>query len=126
MHSAMLKRSMRVIETSMAAATTIAARMPMLTLAAVGGSPSTRQLIEAQRMVTEKAEAAVAGALAAGSAWTGMWLRLGLGMIRPHQAAEEAARVMDAACAPAIATCRKNARRVTRKPQRRSGKRRRS
>ena len=103
-------------QTSLDAATTIAARTPILMSAALTGSP--KAMREVQRMVSEKTAAAVQGALAAGHAWTTFWLSLA--SLNPSVSFHDhLAAITDAALAPARRTCRANARRLTRTKKRR-------
>jgi hypothetical protein len=94
--------------TSLAAATTIGARLPLLWSAALTGSPGAVQ--ESQRMVSEKTQAALQGATAAGLAASRLWLQALTSMSFPSPQAW--ARVSQAALAPAHRVCRANARRL--------------
>jgi hypothetical protein len=96
-------------ETSTAAAATIGARMPILFNAATTGSP--RAVKESQRMVTEKAQAALEGASAAGAAAFDLWLRAATGMSTPG--ADAWFKVAEAAFAPTRRACHANARRLS-------------
>lgn len=100
-------------QTSLAAATTIAARTPILFTAAFTGSP--KAVRESRRMVTEKAAAVAEGAMAASQAWGALWLQMATGFARPSQLARGLTSVMNAAVAPAQRTCKANARRLSRR-----------
>lgn len=108
-----LRQATDWLTTSLAAANTIAARMPLLWTAAFTGSPHALQ--ESQRMITEKAQAALQGAAAAGLAASRLWFQALTSMSFPSPQAW--ARVSDAALAPAQRVCRANARRLS--PRRR-------
>jgi hypothetical protein len=103
-------------ETSIAAATTIAARMPILFAAATSGSP--KAMREARRMCTEKHTAAVEGAIAAGQEWMRLWMRAGA-MGSWVEAQQGMSQIMRAAMGPANRVCRANAQRLTRRRTRR-------
>jgi hypothetical protein len=103
-------------ETSIAAATTIAARMPILFTAATRGSP--KAMREARRMCIEKHTAALEGAIAAGQEWMRFWMRAGtMGSWADVQ--QNMSQIMRAAIAPADRACRANALRLTRRRTRR-------
>jgi hypothetical protein len=74
---------------------------------------------EAQRMVSEKALAAMEGAWGMGMAWWGMALRLGLGGMQPAEVRRGLVKMADAAEAPARRAVRGNARRLTTRRRRR-------
>jgi hypothetical protein len=106
------KRCLDALETSVAAASTISARTPLLFEALAFGSP--RAVAETQRMVLEKMAAAAEGSIAAGSAWPRLWLRAGSGLGGPLAIGQEVAKIVDAAHAPSRRRVRANARRLTR------------
>jgi hypothetical protein len=113
-----VKRSFDALETSVAAASTVSARVPILIEALAFGSP--KAMAETQRMVLEKMAAAAEGSIAAGSAWMRLWLRAGSGLGRPLAIEREVARIVDAAHAPSRRRVRANARRLTRAKRSRS------
>ncbi len=100
--------ALSAMETSMAAAATINARMTMLFSAAFTGSP--RAVRELQRMVTEKADATMEGAMAAGTAALRAWLHATTSMSVLDMTAWS--RVAEAAFAPARRAILANARRL--------------
>src|SRR5205823_2440843 len=99
-------------QTSLAAATTIAARTPIIMTAALTGSP--KAVRETRRMVTEKAAAAVEGAIAAGGGWTSLGPRGAGGGRRRGRIGKGMPAGAAAAAAPGRRKCRANARRLTR------------
>jgi hypothetical protein len=103
-----MKLALEFFETSVAAATTINARLPILYRAAMTGTPTAVR--ESHRMITEKAQAAVEGATAAGTAALDLWLRAAASMSTPSPAAW--LNIMQAGLAPARRTCHANARRL--------------
>jgi hypothetical protein len=103
-------------EDSWAAATTIAARAPML-LSAATGTASPQALREVRRMYSEKYLAAVEGAMAAGQQWLKLWMRTG--MAPWGEVGRGGQRIVQAAMKPARRTAKANARRLKRRPTRR-------
>jgi hypothetical protein len=102
-------------ETQMAAATTIAARMPIL-FAAGAGSP--KAMRETRRMCSEKYAAAVEGTIAAGQEWGKLWMRMPMG----QDPGGDLSSIVHAAIKPAQRTCKANALRLgahRKKPRRR-------
>ncbi len=101
--------SVLAIETSFAAAITIAARTPML----VNGARSARERDEARRMVVEKVEAVIESVGAAQVATMIMWTRLAFGDIRgPNALAMGFADIAAAAARPVRARVKANATRL--------------
>jgi hypothetical protein len=113
LHRRALDVSFAAIETSFAAAITIAARTPMLFSSL---SPTTRKAtdsVEAHRMVMEKMEAVVEGAAAAQVAMMTLWGRMLFGSVTgPTALAHALADVAHAATQPADRRVRANARRL--------------
>jgi hypothetical protein len=101
--------SVLAIETSFAAAITIAARTPML----VNGARSASERDEARRMVVEKVEAVIESVGAAQVATMIMWTRLAFGDIRgPNALAMGFADIAAAAARPVRARVKANATRL--------------
>jgi hypothetical protein len=102
--------SFTAMESSVAAAITIAARAPIL----LGLAPRDRQSArEAQRMVIEKMEAAIEGAAAAQVAMMMLWTRMAFGGVQgPTAFAHGLADVAHAATRPAHRRVRANAKRL--------------
>jgi hypothetical protein len=93
------------------AALTIAARTE--NLLAPGGRPS-EKAHEARRMVQEKVDAAVEGALAAQKAWGAFVIKAAFGRVRtPNDVSAGLTAIAEAAAAPARRKVRANARRLT-------------
>jgi hypothetical protein len=113
----MMRLSMEAWQTSLAAGTTIANRLPILFDAAVTGSPGA--LVETQRMAAEKVFAAAMGSFALGTAWYRLALQMSLGRGQVPDPARVTMQLAEAATAPARRACRSNARRLTRKRRRR-------
>ena len=94
------------------AAVTIAARLPMI--AKASRKPAAPPPAEMQRMVSEKAEAAMQGAFAASMAMGKLWTRAMFGGLRtPMDVAQGLASVADAAMKPARQRVRANAKRLS-------------
>lgn len=108
-----LSVSFAAMETSFAAAVTIAARTPVL-IASL--NPSTRKAadaVEAQRMVMEKMEAVIEGTAAAQIAMLNLWGRMLFGNVSgPTAFAHGLADVAHAATDPADRRVKANARRL--------------
>lgn len=85
----------------------LAWRLPMLAAAMVNPTPQRRT--EIVRMVTEKQQAVVAGAVDAQMA---LWRAMMVGSLEPHKVGSD---VISAAHAPALKTLKKNARRASRR-----------
>ncbi|MCP8940072.1 hypothetical protein NK718_16215 [Alsobacter sp. SYSU M60028] len=98
------------VEAGIAAGVTIAARAPLL-MGVGRGSP--RAAEETRRMVSEKAEAAIEGAIAAQFAMGRFWMRIMLGQVsHPAGFADGLAGVAAAAARPAHRRVRANAKRL--------------
>jgi hypothetical protein len=104
-----MKIAMDSFETSMAAATTIGLRMPILFSAMLTGSPAAMR--ESNRMVSEKLTAAAEGAFASGAAVMQLWMQTAATMSAPT--ADQLSRCIDAGLAPARRACKANARRLS-------------
>ncbi len=101
--------SVLAMETSFAAAITIAARTPIL----VNGARSARERDEARRMVVEKVEAVIESVGAAQVATVIMWTRVMFGDIRsPNGLAMGFADIAAAAARPVRARVKANASRL--------------
>ncbi|MCZ8100678.1 MAG: hypothetical protein O9972_22550 [Burkholderiales bacterium] len=101
--------SVIALETSFAAAITIAARTPML----VNGARSARERDEAHRMVVEKVEAVIECVGAAQIATMIMWTRIAFGDIRgPNGLAMGFVDIATAAARPVRARVQANANRL--------------
>ncbi|MHB2167952.1 hypothetical protein [Alsobacter sp. R-9] len=101
--------SVIAMETTFAAAVTIAARTPML----VNGARTAREREEARRMVVEKVEAVIESVGAAQIATMIMWTRIAFGDIKgPNGLAMGLADVAAAAARPVRARVRANASRL--------------
>ena len=99
------------VQAGMDAALTITARTQ--NMMRPDGAPL-EQALEAQRMVQEKVDAAIAGAFAAQAAWSALWIKAAFGGVRsPNDLSFGLAGVMQAAGAPARRTVRANALRLT-------------
>ncbi len=97
------------METTFAAAVTIAARTPLL----LNGARSPRELEETRRMVVEKVEAVIESVGAAQVATMLMWTRIAFGDIRgPNALAMGFADIAAAAAKPVRARVRANASRL--------------
>jgi hypothetical protein len=102
------------IETSVAAAVTIAARAPLLF--GLPGPRDGQDARETNRMVTEKMEAALEGAISAQFAMMLLWSRIAFGGVSgPAALAHGLADVAHAATNPAHRRVRANAKRLVRK-----------
>lgn len=98
------------MQTGMDAAFTIAAR----TQGMMSADEPSEKAREAQRMVQEKMDAAIKGAIAAQSAWSAFMIRAAFGGVRtPDDLSIGLAHIAEAAAAPARRTVRANARRLT-------------
>ena len=94
------------------AAVTIGARLPMI--ATASRSPASPPSAEMRRMVSEKTEAAMQGAVAAGVALGQLWTRAMFGGLRtPMDVAHGLAHVADMAMQPARKRVRANAKRLS-------------
>lgn len=101
--------SLIALETTFAAAVTIAARTPLL----VNGARSARERDEARRMVVEKVETAIESVGAAQVATLVMWTRIAFGEIRgPNGLAMGFADIAAAAARPVRARVKANASRL--------------
>ena len=101
--------SVIALETTFAAAITIAARAPLL----VNGARSAREHEEARRMVVEKVEAVIESVGAAQVATLVMWTRIVFGEIRsPNGLAMGFADIAAAAARPVRARVKANASRL--------------
>lgn len=108
-----LTMSFAAMETSFAAAVTIAARTPVLFTHFTPGRQKAADLVESQRMVIEKVEAAIEGAAAAQVALMTLWARMLFGSVRgPTALAHGLADVAHAATHPAHRRVRANAKRL--------------
>jgi hypothetical protein len=107
------RMSVDAMQAAQDAAVTINARMPHLAHAVRRpAAPSA----EVKRMVSEKAEAAVQGAIAASCAMGQLWTRAMFGGLRtPMDAMHGFAHVADAALHPARKRVRANAKRLSRR-----------
>ena len=109
-----IEMSFVAMETSVAAAITIAARAPLLF--GLSGPRSTNDARETQRMVMEKVEAAIEGAASAQFAMLILWTRIAFGGVSgPAALAHGLADVAHAATHPAHRRVRANAKRLVRK-----------
>ena len=105
--------SFTAMESSVAAAVTIAARAPILFGLPTRDGHSAR---ETQRMVAEKVEAAIEGTAAAQVAMMKLWTRMAFGGVRgPTAFAHGLADVANAATRPAQRRVRANAKRLVNK-----------
>lgn len=93
-----------------AVATVLSVRLPMLALGAM--LPSSEGSREARRMVSEKADAAVAGFMAAQTYWAGMPFSLWKKPMDPNDLYQGA---IDAYMAPGRKTLQANAHRLSRR-----------
>lgn len=99
------------VRTGMDAALTIAARTQ--NLASPVGRPA-KKAREARRMVEEKVDAAVEGAIAAQAAWGAFLVKAAFGGVRtPADVSAGLADIAEAAAKPARRKVRANARRLT-------------
>lgn len=109
------RMSFDAMQAAQDAAVTISARLP--DLAAAARSPAAPPSAEVLRMVSEKTEAAMQGAVAASLAMGQLWTRALFGGVRtPLDAMHGLAGVADAAMRPARVRVRANAKRLTRRP----------
>lgn len=105
--------SFAAMETSIAAAITIAARTPVLFASLGPGPRKAADAAEAQRMVVEKMEAVMEGAAAAQIAMLTLWGRMLFGSVTgPTALAHGLADVAHAATSPAHRRVKANARRL--------------
>jgi hypothetical protein len=108
-----LTMSFAAMETTFAAVVTIAARTPVLVASMTPGRQKAADVVESQRMVMEKVEAAIEGAAAAQVALMTLWARMFFGTVRgPTAFAHGLADVAHAATHPAHRRVRANAKRL--------------
>jgi hypothetical protein len=107
-----LRAMSSALETQQASVVTISHRVPML--ASLPFWPHPDNLLEANRMVTEKLEAMAEGALAASQQMAALSLRAALGKADAGDIATGMMAVAMAAAKPAQRRARANARRLSR------------
>ena len=106
-----MRLQFELMESALAAGTTIALRSSDMISAAAAGKPPDRR--EGNLMVTEKAQAFSAGLYAAGVEYNRLWLKASLsGSLMP---ASTWLQLAHAASRPGHVTVRRNARRLTRR-----------
>jgi hypothetical protein len=107
----------KAVTDAMAAATVLGARLPMLWAMSFDPTPARRA--EAARMVSEKTTAFAAGAIAAQQQMMaeamGFWMRAATGRFSPGDASGAFTRVMEKGAAPARASMKANARRLSKR-----------